>query len=296
VVTLLFDQQKIKKILYTFGKSLGVIGLVYILYKLQQEYTVKDFMARIDDTKSIIFYLFILNIVSNLIGIFGWHKLICHFAKNCFIKSYYYYEKTDISKYLPGNIFHLVGRQALASKLHLSQLEMAKIATIHTIMILIATIIASTLFALFSSDIHIYIKSILVSSAVGAIGILFFIFPSFTVLKKLKITSLFTLSIAIQGMMLAIIIAYSLHDWSISLFLKVASIYIISWLIGFVTPGASGGLGVREGAFIAILKFIHFNLPTDIVIFAILLIRLINIFSDICMYLLTYFVGKQKIA
>jgi len=292
----LFDQQKIKKILYTFGKSLGVIGLVYILYKLQQEYTVKDFMARIDDTKSIIFYLFILNIVSNLIGIFGWHKLICHFAKNCFIKSYYYYEKTDISKYLPGNIFHLVGRQALASKLHLSQLEMAKIATIHTIMILIATIIASTLFALFSSDIHIYIKSILVSSAVGAIGILFFIFPSFTVLKKLKITSLFTLSIAIQGMMLAIIIAYSLHDWSISLFLKVASIYIISWLIGFVTPGASGGLGVREGAFIAILKFIHFNLPTDIVIFAILLIRLINIFSDICMYLLTYFVGKQKIA
>lgn len=292
----MFDQQKIKKILYTFGKSLGVIGLVYILYKLQQEYTVKDFMARIDDTKSIIFYLFILNIVSNLIGIFGWHKLICHFAKNCFIKSYYYYEKTDISKYLPGNIFHLVGRQALASKLHLSQLEMAKIATIHTIMILIATIIASTLFALFSSDIHIYIKSILVSSAVGAIGILFFIFPSFTVLKKLKITSLFTLSIAIQGMMLAIIIAYSLHDWSISLFLKVASIYIISWLIGFVTPGASGGLGVREGAFIAILKFIHFNLPTDIVIFAILLIRLINIFSDICMYLLTYFVGKQKIA
>jgi len=292
----LINKQTLKTILYGFGKVLGIIGLLYILYKLQQEYTLSDFMQRIQETKEVIFYLFILNITSNFIGIWGWHQLICQFAKNPFIKSFYYYEKTDISKYLPGNIFHLVGRQALASKLQLSQVNMAKVATIHTIMILVATIIASTLFALFSIDVQLYMKALLVIAALAAIIVIRFLFPSMAFVKKLKITSLFVLSISIHGVMLAMIIAYSLGDWSPSLFLKIASIYIISWLIGFVTPGASGGLGVREGAFIAILQFIHFPLASETVLFAILLIRLINILSDIIMYLLTFLIPTAKIA
>lgn len=47
-------------------------------------------------------------------------------------------------------------------------------------------------------------------------------------------------------------------SWSLEvpgrLFLTIGTAYIISWIAGFVTPGASGGLGVREAAFVVLLN------------------------------------------
>ena len=78
------------------------------------------------------------------------------------------------------------------------------------------------------------------------------------------------------------------------LFFECVSIYIVSWLIGFITPGASGGLGIREGTFIAIAAFLHLDIAAEIIIFSVLLVRFINIIIDIAMYLST-FVLKNNI-
>jgi len=88
--------------------------------------------------------------------------------------------------------------------------------------------------------------------------------------------------------MLGMIVVYQGDTYTWSLFCLSTSIYILSWLLGYVTPGASGGLGVREGAFIAITSYMHFDIHADIVIFSVLLVRLINILVDILVYFSTF--------
>ena len=62
---------------------------------------------------------------------------------------------------------------------------------------------------------------------------------------------------------------------------------------GFLTPGASGGLGIREGTFIAIATYLHLNISADIIIFSVLLVRLINVCADVMLYLSTMILEKK---
>jgi len=89
------------------------------------------------------------------------------------------------------------------------------------------------------------------------------------------------------------IVAYQSDNYSWSLFCLSIGIYILSWLIGYATPGASGGLGVREGSFIAITEYMHFDMHENIIVFAVLLVRLINILVDILMYFSTFTIENK---
>jgi len=113
-------------------------------------------------------------------------------------------------------------------------------------------------------------------------------YKSFPLSTKVKINILLSLSVALQGAMLAMIVLYQNDSFDSGLFFQCLSIYTISWLIGFITPGASGGLGIREGTFVAITTFLELNIASDIIIFSVLLVRLINILIDIILFLSTF--------
>ncbi|CAA6819886.1 MAG: Putative transmembrane protein HieC [uncultured Sulfurovum sp.] len=288
-------KKRLKSFAYALGKSLGIIGLVYLFYALYQEYTFSSFIENFYTIAHILPQLFILNILSILIGILAWHYMLTHYAQNPFkyLLSYYYFCKTEVAKYLPGNIFHFLGRQALASKVGITQSQMAKSSLLFTLLLLSATILASTLFTLFVTEIPTVIMILMIlASLVTFIGLIF-IYKSFPLMQKIKMNILLTLSISLQGIMLGMIVISQLEEPTLQLFLLVASIYIVSWLIGFVTPGASGGLGVREGSFIAMMNYLEVNIATDIIIFSVLLVRLINIFTDILTYLSTFLLSSK---
>ena len=291
------NKETLKKIAYSLGKTLGILGLLFVFYKLSQEYTLSSFIEQFTLTLKILPFLFFLNFVSILIGIYAWHIMLLNYAKEPFSysTSYYYFAKTEISKYLPGNIFHFIGRQILASKLGITQVEMAKISVLFSFFLLTATIFSSTLFAFFSQGIPPYILTLMALSSIIIVIVIGFTYTSFPIHKKVSMNISLAVSVALQGIMLGIIVIYlSEQAISIELFFLCVSIYIVSWLIGFVTPGASGGLGVREGTFIAITSYLYIDISADIIIFSVLLVRLINIFIDIILFLSTYML-KNKI-
>jgi len=289
------DKKRVKNLIYAFGKGIGFIALIYILYKLSQEYTLNEFLAKFKSIKGFLIPLIIINLLSSIIGIYAWHLMLLEYAKKSFnyISSYYYFAKTEISKYLPGNIFHFVGRQALASKLNISQVDMAKISLLFTISLMVATIISSTILAIFVSNIAMYLKLLMVLASIVALLLIYFSYPIISKKTKAKTTAILTFSISLQGIMLALIVYAQVDTLNLEQFLKIASAYIISWLIGFITPGASGGLGVREGAFLAIANFIHLNISNEVILFSILLIRLINILVDILMFISTLLINQE---
>jgi uncharacterized membrane protein YbhN (UPF0104 family) len=58
-----------------------------------------------------------------------------------------------------------------------------------------------------------------------------------------------------------------------------AAIFAISWLVGFFTPFAPGGLGVREG--IMVLAFAALGIPVGITVILAALSRVLIIFEDL---------------
>lgn len=289
------NKEQIKRIIYFIGKFLGILGLIFVFYTLSQEYTLSSFKQQFILFLDILPLLMLLNIASLLMGIYAWHRILLHYSNSSFsfITSYYYFSKTEIAKYLPGNIFHFLGRQALASKIDMTQTNMAKSSLLFSLLLLTGTLLASTFFAFFTQSIDAYILIILIVFTVMSFIILLYLYPSFPWSKKITLNGYLASSVAIQGVMLSWIIMYQCEIFSIEQFLLFASIYTVSWLIGFITPGASGGLGIREGSFIAIATYLHITISTDIIIFSVLFIRLINICVDVIMYFSTIVIEKK---
>ena len=289
------DKNKVKKIVTFLGKLLGIFGVLFVVYTLSQEYTLDSFSNNFVQLLNIMPLLIVLNVLSSLLGIYAWHIMLLHYAQKSFpyLASYYYFAKTEISKYLPGNVFHFVGRQVLASKMGITQKEMAKTSFLFSFLLLAGTVFSSTILAFFSGILPLYLILLSGLASIILIIVIIFLYPSFPMRKKLKMNFFLAVSVAMQGLMLGTIMLYQSTDMSTAQFYLFVSIYIVSWLIGFITPGASGGLGVREGAFIAISTFLNINISADIIIFSVLMVRLVNIVIDIIMYLSTYVLAKK---
>lgn len=290
------NKAKLKSLAYSIGKFLGLLGLAYLFYTLSQEYTFASFSEQFIHFTEILPLLILINFISILLGIYAWQKMLNHYATKPldYTTAYYYFSKTEIAKYLPGNVFHYVGRQTMATSIGLNQKQMAKTSLLSALLLLTSTVLTSTLFAFFSQEIaHTYIILMIVATILS-FALLSLLYKSFPFIKKIILNIYLGISIALQGILLSTIVMYQSESFSLSLFLLLIAIYTVSWLIGFVTPGASGGLGVREGAFIAIITYFNVDASTDIILFSVLLVRLINILGDILLYLSTWLL-KNKI-
>ena len=289
------QKETLKSVAYFIGKSLGILGLLFIFYKLYQEYTFSSFTEQFLLLMHTLPVLVLLNILSLLIGIYVWYMLLLNYAKKPFpfLASYYYFTKTDVAKYLPGNVFHYIGRQALASKLNITQIQMGKISILNIVLLLTGTILTSTFFAFLAQDTPILILTLMGISSIITLIILVYMYPSFPIFDKMSMNIYIAISIALQGVILGIIVMYQSENFSVNLFVQCAGIYTLSWLIGFVTPGASGGLGVREGIFITATAYLNIAIAEEIIVFSVLFIRLINISVDIMLYLSTFILENK---
>lgn len=295
-----FSKDNIKAFAYFVGKLLGLLGVAFVLYQLSCEYTLESFAQKFGELLFEVPALWMINMLSMVLGILVWHRMLLHYSKVTFPYrvSYYYFAKTEIAKYLPGNIFHFLSRQLLAKKIDLSQTEMMKVSGLFTFLLVVATILSGTLFLLFVDTLEMLYQGLMLLLALVSLGLSLYLFPSFDRVIKLKMNAVLTLSIALQGIMMGIIIMTQLEGsfeyGFMALFFEIVGIYIFSWLVGFVTPGASGGIGVREGAFITMAQFLHLDISSEIILFSVLFIRLINVATDILAYGSTYLIKDKK--
>jgi uncharacterized membrane protein YbhN (UPF0104 family) len=67
--------------------------------------------------------------------------------------------------------------------------------------------------------------------------------------------------------------------------------YIISWSLGYIVPGAPGGLGVREMALLLILGPVYNN---EIVVVAMILHRISSILGDVIAFLFEVIFSRNE--
>jgi len=208
-----------------------------------------------------------------------WHTLMKGFGnfKQPFIKSLHIFLVSQLAKYIPGNVGHHVGRLYLAKKYNYNSMQVVASILIETLLPIIASAIFS-LYLIYQYQLKItdYIKTNL-SNEWGQfiIVLIVLLFITLLIFKK-RISKLISqkfnsklhfrnvifsffltlINFIILGCILFILIKNYSTGLSADFFL-ITSIFAISWLLGFITPGSPGGIGVREALLVTFLSPIY---------------------------------------
>lgn len=212
------------------------------------------------------------------------------------------YVKSNIAKYLPGNVMHFAGRNLLAGRLGFSQLDIA-FATVTEVGVLVVTaclwwavlafkpfvsflgtavssmrahplylILGVALLALLTAVIVFYLRRKGILSKYKK-----FFTRQFAVLL-LRLFGMYSLTLLLPGifMMLLFLIPFGLPFTSQTVLLTVAA-YAASWVAGYIVIGVPGGIGVRESILLLILAPLY---RSDIILIVAILSRIVSIAGD----------------
>lgn len=239
----------------------------------------------------------------NLLLVLTWQRLLIWFGESSvpWKKSVAIYGSTQIAKYIPGNIFHLPSRHLKGFQNGFQHAPLLGAAAFEMIGLLVAASLISLigfLAGIRTAISIISIAAVLCLTLVSPIIIRYLVthikplkriqLPPETGLdlikKLLPIWSIYLLFFFVANLIFfAIVRQVSGPGFSIPIPVAFAT-FTISWLAGFITPGAPAGIGVREGVIILILSR-YVGEPASIMIS--ILSRFVIFAGD----LLFYFVG-----
>ena len=297
-----------KRIALLLGNGLVLVSLVYIVRKIFSFDLDLSFLSQPTILLSLIFFSFI-SCGMVYITAYSWKQILAFLSqKKIPFKSVgLLYAKSNLGKYLPGNIMHFVGRNLLGSSLEVSQAHIALSSLLETLFIFLVALgwsltLSGKEFLDYTQKIlHEYLNHpfifIIVLTSLGIFSVALFIYfkkdliiqykertNSREILKLfLQLLFLYSTFFLVQGMVLSSIIGWSI-DVNISTALHIISAFSVAWILGFVVPGAPGGIGIREMALLFMLSDICCS---EVLLSAIIVQRLISILGEVLAYLLS---------
>lgn len=221
------------------------------------------------------------------------------------------YAKANIGKYLPGNVMHYVERNLFATNLGISQKKLAVSTVLEIISLVSAAFIMAvcvsagqletSLKAIFGDS---YLKILVLAVGFGLLLVLvvWLIFrKKLSVVlkeyswKKFAQTALTSLAgnatvLVTLGIIMVALYAYmgGTITWDVSS--VIVSGYVIAWVLGFVIPGVSGGIGVRELVITVLLANV---VGVEMVLTLSIIHRLITIIGDFLAYLVMLILRRK---
>ena len=210
------------------------------------------------------------------------------------------YSKANIAKYLPGNIFVFVGRHLILRKYGISDVRLvlinfSEIFFFFGVSFLISLIgIVSGIIKLPSEvinkiNINLIVIVLIILGIICSIFLIIYnkkVFKEFiklaTVNNFIKISInlfLYILYFLLYGLLnVLIFIVFLKIKVSFDSTLFIIAVFSVSWVLGYVVPGASGGIGVRESILLILLSPFFGYTNTFIVA---IISRLITLFGEI---------------
>ena len=196
------------------------------------------------------------------------------------------YTKTQIAKYVPGNVLHFVGRHIYLKHLGFAHRPVAFAAVLEVISQLVAASCAIGIALVLTGQgrvvgwIRIDPMVIVIGAAIVlalATAVAIWRGQRRLIRPATVILSRSTVFMLLQGLIFAAVL-YAVSGTFVALAIPVA---IFAWLVGFVTPGAPGGVAVREAMIVNLLGAAA--LSEDALIAA-LLFRVVTTVGDLLLY------------
>jgi glycosyltransferase 2 family protein len=206
----------------------------------------------------------------------AWYYLLGAVPSSASIREHHaVYGRTQIAKYLPGNVFHMVGRQVMGRRLGHGQARLALASLLEVILLLLAAgllslpllwpwldpelmevlgfaglVLALPVARWLCRRHHLALRKLAISP--GGFGLQAARSIALRLLLPALLYALFFFVTAAILWMLATSVGGP--DRPSIDFATVVSAVALAWLVGFATPGSSAGIGVREAVLIAALE------------------------------------------
>jgi len=294
-------KDNIKTITIKFiGYGIILASFLYIFFLLRNiEYS--KFQDSLKDFILIKFCIFtFICAFSNFILAFAWRYILelLHQKDLPFRSTFKIYMKAFIARYIPGNIFHFVSRQFMGTKLGISHTTLALSSVLESFLLLVVgCIFIFTGFALnfFNISVLGYLsissKKLFFLFAGGCVCILVYIiynkrfkeiFGVFSIQKTghlIRLWIYYSIFLLINGIVLFCIFSFMFEsDLKIGSLPVIVCANVVAWMGGFITPGASGGIGVRA---VLLTMLLSNMLPTAIIVGGVVIFRMITLFGEV---------------
>lgn len=220
------------------------------------------------------------------------------------------YLKTVIFKYAPGNVFHFLGRHSLKESHALSHKSIAFANGVEILLQLFAVsfiIMIGTLFFDISLNVGEYI--VLSKTKILLAFSLLILLASIVLFKKkyretlLSLEAFFALIrvliyhlvFLLGSASILVAVYYFLLDvpFTFSIFVQTLLASSVAWLLGFIVPGAPGGVGIREAILVLLLPTIMI-VSKEVVLAGALIYRVVTISGEGLTYIWAKFFEVKK--
>ena len=304
----------LKKIANLAGRIIMILSLVFIVvavYKLGFDFSSVE---NIPSFVGIVILSGIILCISVFIMGTAWKLWLSFFADNKipYGETVSVYAKANIGKYLPGNVMHYVERNLFAGKLGVSQKKIALCSMMEIVGQASIAVIFGVLFSygqlkmalselITPNKMTIFIIVIFVVILVMFISLYLFRkkIKEFTqqyltkglIVTGLKSVALYGIVLLVGGCIMILLYIYLGGTVDFEKSMHIISSYIIAWVLGFIVPGAPGGIGVREFVLSLLLAP---TLGQEITLTVSIIHRLTNIAGDFLAYVLRLVIFKDR--
>lgn len=291
-----------------FGVVGNVVAVVGVLFVLRTLVARVDALPALRPTLVLVLAFVggvVVQIAAVLLASSSWRALlrgagVDHAWRDCFRAI----GGSAVAKYVPGNIFHLVGRTTIASADGLATgVVVGSMAVEAVVVLLSAVVIGSPALASRVHDLrallpaHVLLGAVFVVLVGLAVVIFLAVGPlrrrsTRTPLRTLGVVfALNLLTFVLLGGALAFVLAAipgvtftaGAPD-TLGLFIACVQAFSLAWALGFVVPGAPGGIGVREAVFLLLMPQ-HDDVFRAAVVVALVVGRLQSVTADVIVFI-----------
>lgn len=277
----------LKRWLNFFGTLLAVAGIFFVFVRLRNysgQINISHFSIA---NWSFAACLALIYGAANILLALSWHYILNSLqVKTRLHWALRVYGLSQLAKYVPGNIFHLAGRQAMGMA-HGIPAKKLGISLVLEILLLAASgfIFGILLGNIIWPNFPIYFWLLLLVLIIT--GAIFFIRTFFSLQLTFAFLCL-VLFLACSGSIFTagLLLLAPETPFTGNFLIIVCGTYIIAWLIGLITPGAPAGIGIRE---VVLIYFLSGYIPSDTLVFAVALGRMVTVTGDLFFFLASYF-------
>ena len=271
-----------KTILRFFGGVLSCAGIAYVVLRLS-DYASDITLDHVGvyGLIGLIFCIFVYA-CSNVFLAIAWNKLLLHFKQKTNTKwAIKTFGISQIAKYVPGNVVHIAGRHAMGSADGLSNSALLKSAMWELILLALSGgVFALLILPLLTDAISTFLAVVLFCFTICICSVLLrhvfskYFCTSFLLYLLFMVSAgiLFVLQVSIVGS----------ESLNLSSLYIIAPSFIVAWLIGFLTPGAPAGVGVRE---LVLLSLLNGIIPAPELLLTVVIARSVTALGDLCYFL-----------
>ncbi len=304
-----------KKLVKILGNIIMLTAVIFIVKKII-DMDIDFSQLKSPSVASALIISFVIQTAIVVMGCFPWLVFTSSLSgtKIPFSEAMPVYTQSNVYKYLPGNVFQYVGRNKLASDMQISHIDVACATVMDIFFCVISTGIISAVLlgGTIAKLIEKYGKNFLIIGICGiAVVIVIILFLYFKFRDKFRqyisrYSKIFkgsnrfemlkgilyyflqnTVSAFMYYFSMKLIFGSTSDDFS--LIITLTGAFMFAWIIGFITPGAPGGIGIRESVMIFVFGEAH----EEIMLF-VLAMRISSIFADVMAFVIGKLYSRLK--